>query len=268
MSCRSILPQDQIVEILSWHPVKVLMRFRCVSKTWNSLILNPTTRVMSQDSPRILLNSSNYKTGRSSFNFGFGYDDRSGTFKVVEVLCDIKSQQRVVRVHCLGDTCWRKTLTFPAVPFLGYRGCFLVIFSYDLKNETYKYLSMPVGLTESLLTDHQPDLVVFKGCLCLSHEHMRTHVLVWLMREFGVENSRVLLLNVSYEHLQLRQHPSLTPLCMSENQDVLLLINDLEQFILYNRRDNRRDRAEDLVDDKHIGFCYDFDQSFVLPYSN
>ncbi|KAL5156243.1 hypothetical protein HKD37_19G055140 [Glycine soja] len=194
MSCRSILPQDQIVEILSWHPVKVLMRFRCVSKTWNSLILNPTTRVMSQDSPRILLNSSNYKTGRSSFNFGFGYDDRSGTFKVVEVLCDIKSQQRVVRVHCLGDTCWRKTLTFPAVPFLGYRGCF---------NETYKYLSMPVGLTESLLTDHQPDLVVFKGCLCLSHEHMRTHVLVWLMREFGVENSRVLLLNVSYEHLQL-----------------------------------------------------------------
>ena len=76
-----------------------------------------------------------YKTGRSSFNFGFGYDDRSGTFKVVEVLCDIKSQQRVVRVHCLGDTCWRKTLTFPAVPFLGYRGCFV--------SDTINWIAIP-----------------------------------------------------------------------------------------------------------------------------
>ena len=32
------LPQDLIEEILSWLPVKSLMRFRCVSRTWNSLI--------------------------------------------------------------------------------------------------------------------------------------------------------------------------------------------------------------------------------------
>ncbi|BAU01233.1 hypothetical protein VIGAN_11042400 [Vigna angularis var. angularis] len=35
------LPDDLIPEILSWLPVKNLMRLRCVSMTWNSLIMNP-----------------------------------------------------------------------------------------------------------------------------------------------------------------------------------------------------------------------------------
>ena len=37
-----VLPEELIVEILSWVPVKPLMRFKCVSKTWNSLIFHPT----------------------------------------------------------------------------------------------------------------------------------------------------------------------------------------------------------------------------------
>ncbi|KAK7293164.1 hypothetical protein RJT34_16025 [Clitoria ternatea] len=36
------LPQQLIIEILSWVPVKDLMRFRCVSKSWKSLIFDPT----------------------------------------------------------------------------------------------------------------------------------------------------------------------------------------------------------------------------------
>lgn len=35
------LPQDIIVEILTWLPVKSLCRFRCVSKPWRFLISNP-----------------------------------------------------------------------------------------------------------------------------------------------------------------------------------------------------------------------------------
>ncbi|KOM46737.1 hypothetical protein LR48_Vigan07g044100 [Vigna angularis] len=34
------LSDELITEILSWLPAKTLMRFRCVSKTWNSLIIN------------------------------------------------------------------------------------------------------------------------------------------------------------------------------------------------------------------------------------
>lgn len=199
----SLLPEELIVEILSWVPVKALMQFRCVSKTWNSLILHPTfvklhlhrssknthilvmykdinaeddklvtcvapcsirhllenpsstvddgchrfnanylvsgvcnglvclrdsfagdefqeywfrfwnpaTRVMSIDSVPLRLHSSNYKTKWYPVKCALGYDDLSETYKVVVVLSDIKLQKMEVRVHCLGDTCWRKILT-------------------------------------------------------------------------------------------------------------------------------------------------------------
>jgi F-box interacting protein len=41
-SPRVILPDDLIIEVLSFLTVKLLMRFRCVCKSWNSLISNPS----------------------------------------------------------------------------------------------------------------------------------------------------------------------------------------------------------------------------------
>ena len=35
------LPEEVIYEILTWLPVKSLIQFRCVSKSWNSIITNP-----------------------------------------------------------------------------------------------------------------------------------------------------------------------------------------------------------------------------------
>ncbi|RDY10928.1 F-box/kelch-repeat protein, partial [Mucuna pruriens] len=37
-----VLPPELIVEVLSWVPVNHLMRFRCVCKTWKSIIFDPT----------------------------------------------------------------------------------------------------------------------------------------------------------------------------------------------------------------------------------
>ncbi|KAK2361906.1 F-box/kelch-repeat protein [Trifolium repens] len=36
-----ILPEYLITEVLSFLPVKCLLRFRCVSMSWNTLILDP-----------------------------------------------------------------------------------------------------------------------------------------------------------------------------------------------------------------------------------
>lgn len=212
-----LLPEELIVEILSRVPVKALMRFRCVSQAWNSLIFDPTfikshlqlssknthvlvtfvkrinpnggvghgstrqgaalcsisnlldnpsstindcyhhfninqfvcgacnglvcffdfsdfgcelieywvqfwnpaTKVMSQVSPRLRLNSSDYINYSYFVKCGFGFDDSCNTYKVVAILLDRKLQEREVRVHCMGDTCWRKILTFPVFPILG-----------------------------------------------------------------------------------------------------------------------------------------------------
>ncbi|KAG4926745.1 hypothetical protein GLYMA_19G048000v4 [Glycine max] len=380
------LPQDLIEEILSWLPVKSLMRFRCVSRTWNSLIFqahfvklnlqrssrnthvllrcqintvfedmrdlpgiapcsicslleNPSstvdngchqldnrylfigsynglvwlinlvargefseyrvwfcnlaTRIMSEDSPHLCLRSCNYKLWWYQVKCGFGYDDRSDTYKVVLVLSNIKSQNWELRVHRLGDTHWRKVLTCPAFPILGEKcgqpvsgtvNWFairklgfdyewetvtvdqLVIFSYDLNKETFKYLLMPNGLSQ---VPRGPELGVLKGCLCLSHVHQRTHFVVWLMREFGVENSWTQLLNVT---LELLQAPLpcviLKPLCISENGDVLLLANYISsKFILYNKKDNRIVYTQDFNNQVPMS-SHDYIQSLVLPYGN
>ncbi|KAF5206405.1 hypothetical protein FRX31_004012 [Thalictrum thalictroides] len=36
------LPKDIVIDILKWCPIKPLMRFKCVSKSWDSLIQDPT----------------------------------------------------------------------------------------------------------------------------------------------------------------------------------------------------------------------------------
>ncbi|KAG4399573.1 hypothetical protein AAZX31_08G254900 [Glycine max] len=386
-----VLPQELIVEILSWLPVKPLMRFRCVSKAWYSLIFhpsfiklhlqrlpknthvlltfdnyecvtcftpcsirrllenpsstvidgchrfkyynfvfgvcnglvclfdsshkdgfeeyririwNPATRIMSEDFPRLRLHSNdckvvNYRRACEYTKFGFGYDDLSDTYKVVVILLYGKSQQREVRVRCLGDPCWRKILTCPAFPILKQQLCGqfvddtvnwlalrrpgsdyqwetvaineLVIFSYDLKKETYGYVLMPDGLSEVPVVE--PCLGVLKGCLCLSHDQRRTHFVVWLTREFGVERSWTRLLNVSYEHFRNHGCPPyyrfVTPLCMSENEDVLLLANDEgSEFVFYNLRDNRIDRIQDFDSYKFSFLSHDYVPSLVLPYKN
>ncbi|KRG93909.1 hypothetical protein GLYMA_19G048600v4 [Glycine max] len=324
------LPQDLIEEILSWLPVKSLMRFRCVSRTWNSLIFqahfvklnlqrssrnthvllrcqintvfedmrdlpgiapcsicslleNPSstvdngchqldnrylfigscnglvclinmvargefseyrvwfcnlaTRIMSEDSPHLCLRTCNYKLWWYQVKCGFGYDDRSDTYKVVLVLSNIKSQNREVRVHRL-----------------------------DLNKKTFKYLLMPNGLSQ---VPRGPELGVLKGCLCLSHVHRRTHFVVWLMREFGVENSWTQLLNVTLELLQAHLPcVILKPLCISENGDVLLLANYISsKFILYNKKDNRIVYTQDFNNQVPMS-SHDYIQSLVLPYGN
>ncbi|KAG2403221.1 uncharacterized protein HKW66_Vig0185070 [Vigna angularis] len=79
---------------------------------------NPATRVMSNESPHIRLNRSDYEYP-FWWVYGFGYDEWSDTYQVV--LLDNKnnqSQKLEVKVCSLGDNCWRNTLTCDAVPFL------------------------------------------------------------------------------------------------------------------------------------------------------
>jgi len=90
-------------------------------------------------------------------------------------------------------------------------------------------------------------------CICISHhDFKKTHFVLWQMKEFGVEESWIQLLKISYVNLPkdikihglhngpTYYHPQLIPFCFSNNGDTLIFaINLLDQAYLYNWRDNR-----------------------------
>ncbi|XP_068492349.1 F-box/kelch-repeat protein At3g23880-like [Phaseolus vulgaris] len=281
--CCAVFPEELMIEILSRVSVKDLMRYRCISKWMNHLVLdhshyvddcedfwvrfwNPSTRLMSEDSPCVRFPSDD----SFIFGFGFGYDDWSDTYQVV--FLDNKSEKMEVSVHSLGDSCWRNVLSCDALETLSLYGVYVCgtinwlalpksesgfdygwrdvtmneikILSYDVKNEKCNYLSMPDFHCE--VPHDEPVIQVFKGCLCLSHRQ-GTQLFVCTMREFGVAKSWTPLLNINYEDLDihvLHGMPTIPMiLCISENDDVLLLGSyNSAEFFLYNKKDNRIDR--------------------------
>ncbi|XP_058739764.1 F-box/kelch-repeat protein At3g23880-like [Vicia villosa] len=385
MTSLPILPSDLIQEIISWLPVKPLVRFTCVSKHWKSLIFDPTfAKLHLQRSPkhthtllhlievdvinktetwvvapqsvhRLLENPSStivnedkchrytnddfYPIGSANglvcligdksihggnrelccrfwnpslrlrsenspalynihsdviVHLGFGYDDSGDKYKLVAVFWDHTVEKWEGRVHCMGDSCWRKTLACPDFPTLlrtlggpyvngsvnwlalnnlncheyGWENVTIeqvVIFSLDLQKETCKHMLLPDGLGEK--PEYEPALAVLRGCMCLYYDHMKTHFVLWVMREFGVQESWTRLVNLSYVHLEWDFVPDipLFPVCLSENGDVLILAcsESCGEVIMYNQRDDKVEHIQVL--DTQIWQADDHMKSLVLP---
>lgn len=77
---------------------------------------NPTLRLRSKDSPNLSIMPPN-DAMLDWVNLGFGYDDLTDTYKVVVVFWDNTTHKLEGRVHCMGDSCWRKTAC-PDFPIL------------------------------------------------------------------------------------------------------------------------------------------------------
>ncbi|XP_058739626.1 F-box/kelch-repeat protein At3g23880-like [Vicia villosa] len=254
---------------------------------------NPTLRLRSKKSPTLCNTSSDFNL--YSVHLGFGYDDLGDKYKVVAVFWDHTVQKWEGKVHCMGDSCWRNTLAchdFPtllrtligqfvkgSVNWLSLKNlnCHgyewenvtmeqLVIFSLDLRKETCRYMLLPDGFGEK--PQDEPELAVLRGCLCLYYNHMKTHFVLWEMREFGVQESWTRLVNVSYEHLQLNDFEPewlLLPVCLSENRDVLVLAStqSWDDVIMYNQKDGRVQHIEFPYN--QIWYAYEHIKSLVLP---
>jgi F-box interacting protein len=184
----------------------------------------------------------------------------------------------------MGDSFWRETLAYPAFPveLESSVGSFvngsvnwfarneqLVIFSLDLQTETSKCLLLPAGFDEVLHDDR--NLAVLRGCLCFCYDHLGTHFVLWEMKEFGVQDSWTRLVNVSYVHLQfdnIQYDWLLVPVCLLENEDVLLLVSKLvsDDVIMYNWRDDRVEHIElPGVGENQIWYADGHMQSLVVP---
>lgn len=191
-----------------------------------------------------------------------------------------------VRVFSFGDKVWRNIQSFPMVPvfhthslhessikhgvhvnvhvngtlnWLGIQSEFhnehqidwkhisndkFVIISLDLSTEAYCQLLPPRGFDK--VSCDQPTLVVLLDSLCLSHDFNGTDFIIWQMKEFGVQESWIRLLKISYWSLPKLPYDhrlSLFPLCLYENNDTLILAwrgkKDKIIPILYNLRNSR-----------------------------
>lgn len=285
--CFTIGSANGLVSLISVKSQKGGIKEIC-TQFWN-----PTLRLRSEDSPNLTPPTSNDNM-LSRVHFGFGYDDLSDTYKVVAVFWNCIAQKMEAKVHCMGDSSWRNTLACHDFPILLQRtivGPFvngsvnwltyhnlnchlyerenvtinqLLIFSLDLEKETCKYILLPDSTT--VVSQDLLKLAVLRGCLCFYYNHMRTHFVLWEMKEFGVQESWTQLVNVSYVNLQIGEFLNwlLLPVCLSEDGDVVMLVCEEEdEAIMYNQKDGIVEPVE--LSNYQIRYADEHMQSLVLP---
>ncbi|XP_047158080.1 F-box/kelch-repeat protein At3g23880-like [Vigna umbellata] len=271
ISSAEILPHELLMEIMSWLPHWVCF--------WN-----PATNICSGPSPSLLLYYGNARVQHYMY-FGFGYDDRRDRYKVVAMVLDWTTLQKSMWVYCMGDVCWRCPLmTSPGFyPFdsNGYsmngtvnwigisleKSKFevLQIFSYDLKNDTCRYLSVPQTKDSEFTA-----MGVFNGCLCVSCDQGMIAFVVLALKDVRDERSWSQLLSVSYETLKISPcYHNLRILFMWG--DLLLLTcsefgGAYNIISIFNLKENKVKRTQGYFK-SFVGdiFCCHYAPSLILP---
>jgi F-box interacting protein len=232
---------------------------------------NPSTRTRSEKLGYLRLFSSKY-SGPIYYEFTFGYDNLTSTFKVVMLSYHSKNMMILeTKVFGLGENIWRNITNLPVVPLqvfnvrqhyvvylsgtLNWLAVFdfpidsvnkYVIISLDLGTETYTQMRLPQGFDK--LSQVDPTISVLNGRLSFSYDVKQTHFVLWHMMDFRVVESWTPLLQISYENLQIDYFGGpifyLVPLHLSEDCQTLILASTVEdQAILYNTRNNSVERT-------------------------
>ncbi|XP_045831670.1 F-box/kelch-repeat protein At3g23880-like [Trifolium pratense] len=228
------------------------------------------------------------------FNFSFGYDNLTRTYKVVAFFVEVGKHPRcVVKVFSLGDNSWRDIQCFPVLPlywshhdtnngvhlngtinWIALRDYVVnsnitnitvdqcVILSLDLSTETYTQLLLPRRFDK--VSCYRPKVVVLMGCLCFCHDFEKTHFIIWQMKNFGVQDSWIQLFKISYENCF--GWSNLLPLYLSKNGDTLILAHDeCNEAFIYNCRDNRVEKIE-ITNGEIWSTTKDYFESFVSTH--
>jgi F-box interacting protein len=226
---------------------------------------NPATRLLSKK--RAYFRASK-TVGFTSFRFSFGYDDLTAKYKVVAY--NAYRRSREVSVFTLGDNnnnnSWRSIPSFPKAPYNSF-SIYLsnslnwlshsnhiptyywkdftidqfVIISLDLGMETYTEFHPPRGFDEIL--PFMPKISLLTDCLCFSYYTNENDIVIWKMREFGVQDSWIKLFKFSHHEPQCNYLNDLfVPLHLFESDNTLLFILKGE-VVQYNSRENKVEKT-------------------------
>ncbi|MED6220582.1 hypothetical protein PIB30_046200 [Stylosanthes scabra] len=308
--CPKPLPDDILVEILLRLPVKALLQFKRVCKSWRNLISSPQFAMdnfrqcssANQHLPsRLVYANWHYYHCRlgflplqplfkspsaitkapamvccaciifrvvvSSWNpctqfasrwirieliislayYGFGYDHVHDKYKLVTT-----EGQHLTLIYTFGaNSCTvGPSFPYPAVGSSGYIGKFVsgtgtlnwmaklsdgdnenkwVILSLDLANDSLGQVWLP-RLSGSGDNAFDPELQVLRNCLCFTIDHQNTVFDLWMMKEYGVRESWMMI-----SRIKLRSHIYSDPLALFSisQHDVLLLMLPDRRFVLH-----------------------------------
>lgn len=249
----------------------------CLADCYNGdvRLWNPSTRLVSRKSPFMEVDDDEI-----AMCHGFGYDCVSGNYKVVLVFPDPSSDnlhRTVTKVYAFGDDSWT---TIQGLSFLGdptnglgkFVGNSLnwvasgarekwVMLSFDLGKEAFQHLSLP-DFGDDI--PEGPIQAVLKDCLCVCFDHEETHLVVWLMKEYGVKESWVKLMAIPHVELQIFGFvPHIEPLCMSED-GVVLVYTTFVRAVVYDSKVGRLEFPE-IQSDKVWYEQFIYIESLVSP---
>ncbi|XP_026384120.1 F-box/kelch-repeat protein At3g06240-like [Papaver somniferum] len=182
--------------------------------------------------------------------YGFGFDCKTGDYKVVKILTPGRGKGSKVWIYTSGTDSWRVLEDIYYVVYLsGENGVFLngvlhwmvqpsdrpirVILSFGVGNEKFGELQLPMPLSGEPegKNYYKSSIGLLDGKLCLSWYIRDGNVDVWVMKNYGVIESWTKLFSVSRLKEDIEY---LRPVQSLKNGDILLFGRPLNQLSRYN----------------------------------
>ncbi|XP_076891861.1 F-box protein CPR1-like [Bidens hawaiensis] len=195
--------------------------------------------------------------------YGFGYDESTDDYKVVELSFNNKDKREtLVKIYSLKSGNWKKIDAIPHCFTNTFLGNFSngalhwvttkglgpwAIISLDLAKESFGEVLQP------LYDEGDKDLRL--GCLnewlCVLCDYRGTRADIWVMKDYGVKDSWTKLVSIPYLNVPWRER-LLRPLCMS-NDGKMLLQFGFRKVIVYDSKNNSYSEIQNL--DRCLGAC-------------
>ncbi|KAL4288685.1 F-box/kelch-repeat protein At3g23880-like [Arachis ipaensis] len=188
-------------------------------------------------------------------NHGFGYDHVHDRYKLLLFVQKRRQEPTSPMVLTFGaNNSWS---TMPDFPFYPQRckgefvsgtlnwihkvpvtlNSWMIVF-FDLARESFGEVFLPFMNGENVC---EPVLQVARECLCVCVDHQKSHFDVWIMKEYGVQESWTKLIVIS--HVELKHYEPPYPLYLVyiyENGVVLTIPPTSYKLVLYDPNDHNR----------------------------
>ncbi|XP_062009182.1 F-box/kelch-repeat protein At3g06240-like [Rosa rugosa] len=220
--------------------------------------------------------------------YGFGYDSAADDCKIVRGNCRSRNgggigdgpQETIIEVFALKTGCWRTLETVDNV-VLSDQGCFVngalhwfneqrfpvALMCFDLAEERFREVAVPYP--PGFVEEHyfSVGIAVIRNCLTVYFEPTNgSDYKMWVMKEYGIKESWAEVMSIPFEVLPGDYVLGLEPLCLFENDEVLMSL-DREALTLYNQKEKTFRNIFKCREDHFWSETATYVESLVSPFT-